>query len=214
MNQENFVVEIYFHPPGMSWDWLRQPASVCSHFAAEAVPRRDLCGRSEQAVCAQRPAPMLNNCSAAPCADMFAILARHHTSMLSYGNECERSTLLCSACVRRAEAGFAGLPTAIGLGGRRVIAGSCKDERSAPREWGTWWHVLLALSSCSTSCAARRVLHKEGVLHAGTMREARTVLQKGSSGEAWARRGAEVRTCCTRPLGEQHVLCCTRPLGI
>jgi hypothetical protein len=120
----------------MSWDWLRQPASVCSHFAAEAVPRRDLCGRSEQAVCAQRPAPMLNNCSAAPCADMFAILARHHTSMLSYGNECERSTLLCSACVRRAEAGFAGLPTAIGLGGRRVIAGSCKDERSAPRECG------------------------------------------------------------------------------
>jgi hypothetical protein len=63
---------------------------------------------------------------------MFAILARlNPTTMLNYGNECERSPLLCGACVRRAEAGFAGLPIAIGLGGRRVLAGSGKGRRNS-----------------------------------------------------------------------------------
>jgi hypothetical protein len=70
---------------------------------------------------------------------MFAILARlNPTTMLNYGNECERSPLLCSACVRRAEAGFAGLPTAIGLGGQRVLGKgrrNSKGGRTAAPRW-------------------------------------------------------------------------------
>ena len=52
--------------------------------------------------------------------------------------------------------------------------------RGAVTVRGRWWHVYFALSLCSTSCAARPVLHKSTSLTGRAAQEHVFVLHKGT----------------------------------